>query len=232
MIVHERLKYRDTSLARQLLNKWYGPANLLKKALKDYPLYRPPYPGNPRELIETQALDNYDYFMGVRSERLGLILELLNRFDIHIDPTKPEREGLLALDTWAYQQWPNLYHKPLAGMGVPDFNQAPSLLAIRSLLFDVALLLGECYLRLSPEAQWYMDTSKASQIEQRASNFRMVVLLPPIPSKGSGWFNLLDIEKHVFYHYRMQGRSLDTIRVDQHVGKVLSEPVLAKLYDH
>lgn len=231
MIVHERLKYRDTSLARQLLSKWYGPASLLKKTLKDYPIYRPPYPGNPRRLVETQALDNYDYFMQVKTERLALVSELLDRFDVQVNPSHPRREDLLTLDAWAYQQWPNLYHKSLAGMVVPDFDQASPLLPIRSLLFDVALLLGECYLTLSPEAQWYMDTSKASQVEERPSNFRMVVLLPPIPRPESGWFNLLDIEKHVFYHYRMQGRSLDNIRVDQRVGKVLSEPVLAKLYD-
>jgi len=227
--MNERLKYRDTHPARQWFDRHYGPASRLKKAMKAYPAYRPPHPAPSTLLTEQQALANYEYFQNNKAVRMRRVLDLLETFNVRVNPTAPERCDLLALDAWAYQQWPGIYEESLTHSVTQGFDQTGFTLTIRSLLFDISVLLGECYLSLNTEACWFLDTSSTSAREVRSSWNRIVIWLPPIPGQEAGWHSVLDMEEHVRYHYRMQRQSLDTIRVQQRIGKILSEPVLATL---
>ncbi len=43
----------------------------LRRALRDYPLYDPPHKIEERLLSKEEALENFDYFMRVRQQRLS-----------------------------------------------------------------------------------------------------------------------------------------------------------------
>ncbi len=95
---------------------------MLVKYLQDYPEYSPPYKQKSIDLSESQAKDNFEYFMKVKSDRINFICKLLSTFSLNINPEKVDRDSLLRLDEWAYQQWPAIYDKALARSGMYLFS--------------------------------------------------------------------------------------------------------------
>ena len=222
---YDRVKYRSESLLGKWFNYLSGDSRLLKKFLSDYPVYVPPHPSEAGKLSLAQANENFQFFENEKSSRLQLIVELLKKFELALDYQKPQEQTLLQLDAWAYQQWASIYHKSIDKVGVYRFDLTGYDGQIRSFLFDMAILLGECYLSLNSIARWSIDTKDKS-----SETFNRVVVSVPAPTDGSeSVARLLDIETHVFFHYRSQCKSKLSILTDQKIGRVLSEPVLALL---
>ncbi len=229
MQIYDRFKYRQSGLVQSLLHKFGSAATQLKKTLTDYPVYAPPNQGVAAMLTPEQAQANQVYFYQEKSRRLTLIKNLLQSFDITLNTNNPNEHALMQMDAWAYQQWPAVYHPSLVTSHVYSFNFAGSETQVRSMLFDVGLALGECYLSLTEGARWFLDTSELSAAEQRPSVNRMVILLPPKPGQSEGWHDVLDMEAQVFYHYSLQTKAQPLLAVDQKTGRVLAEPVLKRL---
>ncbi len=94
------------------------------------------------------------------------------------------------------------------------------------MLFDLSILLGECYLNLCPNAKWYLDLSLERGDEQRGSCNRIVILETKELNHKNEWNYELDIEAHVFGHFELQTKANNLLLVDQKIGYVLSKPVL------
>ncbi len=229
MPVNDRLKYRGGNFAEILLRKISAESAHLKELLKSYPAYRPPYAELADLLSDSQAEECFNFFQAHRMRRLHVVTELLEKFHIALDPTRPDKESLSALDNWAYQQWPAVYSKHLARFPFSSFAHEGEALAIRSMLFDISVLLGECYLAIDSNASWCIDTSPVSAEKQLPSWHRIVINLDRLPIQQQAWPNVLDIEDHVYFHYSAQEKPATFIDADWKLGTVLAEPVLKLL---
>lgn len=173
---YDRLKYRKEGRFQTLIRKITKKNSALVKYLHEYPPYTPPHKGDSIELSNTQAKENFRYFKKVKSDRINLIIQLLSKLSLEINPEKINKDTLLRLDEWAYQQWPAIYDQTLARNGIFSFTFNNSLLKIRSMLFDLSILLGECYLNLCPNAKWFLDLGLEDGDEQRGSYNRVIIL--------------------------------------------------------
>jgi len=224
---YDRLKYRQEGILYSYIRKLTKNRSMLVKYLHGYPEYTPPYKQESIDLSVSQAKDNFEYFMKVKSDRIVFISKLLSTFSLNINPEKVDRDSLLRLDEWAYQQWPAIYDKYLArdGLFLFTFNNT-KLLKIRSMLLDLSILLGECYLNLCPNSKWYLDSGLESSDEQRGSCNRIVIIETKELNQKDEWNYKLDIEAHVFGHFELQTKTNNLLLVDQKMGYVLSKPVL------
>ena len=82
-----------------LLPQMWGTKLWLQWALKDYPIYDPPHKVEERVLSKEQALENFDYFMRVRQQRVESFRWWLRRYFWTV--TQADENGVRALDRWA-----------------------------------------------------------------------------------------------------------------------------------
>lgn len=230
-IVYDRLKYRSDTINSLFVNKLFGYGQQLKKYLKTYPEYMPPHAGLSAQLLTSQAEENYEYFEQEKPKRIALVQELLSRFSVHIDYYKPDRHTLMLLDAWAYQQWSSIYHSSLVNNNVYSFSCGSKQRVVRSLLFDLGILLGECYLSLQDQAHWFLDIRTYAKENQLSSYNRVVIKPYPTEQLSEDDYHIIDMEAQVFFHYGLQNKSAPIILADQKIGRVLAEPVLALLSD-
>lgn len=224
---YNRLKNRQEGIAHLLIRKMTKNSSPLVKYLHDYPQYTPPFKEESINLSSSQAEENFEYFNKVKSDRLVVIKQLLSSFSLEINPKEVDKESLLSLDEWAYQQWPAIYDKSLAIHGMYTFTfKNKNLLKIRSMLFDLGILLGESYLNLCPNAKWYLDAGLESGDEQRGTCNRIIILETKKAKQEDDWDYYFDIEDHVFGHFTCQTKANTLLLVDQKMGKVLSKPIL------
>ena len=224
-----RLKYRTEQGLSAFVMSRIKSGRTIKKCLEKYPTYDLPYVSRNSSLSRKEAAANYAFFKQEKNYRLKIILELLNRFGVSIDVTKPSKRAILSLDEWAYQQWPDIYFHSLYLTNTAGFSLSGFEMRVRSLLFDVAVLLGECYLAVNEKAEWYCDISEESKVSELSTVNRITIKLPLDKYHSSTAINLLDLEENVFYHYGSQKKSNAIILVDQRIGRVLGEAIIAQL---
>jgi hypothetical protein len=203
-----------------------GRSHQLKRLLNDYPVYFPPHPGPCRNLLLDQALKNYKFFEQEKSHRLAVLSELLDLFEIIIDTQNPERHSLMLLDAWAYQQWEGVFIPALLKSNIYTFPTEGEIAHVRSLLFDISILLGECYLSLSHKSEWFLDVSNQSKDDEMSSFNRVIIKQEPRDTN-----NFIDMEAQVFFHYGLQKKNPALIEADQKTGRILAEPVISLMKD-
>jgi len=70
----------------------------LERALRDYPLYDPPHKVEERMLSKEKATENFEYFMGVRLQRLAYLQGWLREhFGVKVTL---DQKGMRALNDW------------------------------------------------------------------------------------------------------------------------------------
>lgn len=72
----------------------------LRRELRDYPIYTPPFPGDYDELTSENAKANFQYFKGQKEKRLEYLATLLSRYDISFGF---EVHNLEAVGAWVYR---------------------------------------------------------------------------------------------------------------------------------
>jgi hypothetical protein len=136
---------------------------LLRRALRDYPLYDPPHKVEERLLSREKAAENSDYFMRVRQQRLAYLQSWLRR---HFGVTVTlDEKGITALNRWG-----NKYAGLLLTTG-PDghptssyFNYDPPWTgdnAGYNVLFDMGIALGEIIIANCGKLHWDVDPVSA-----------------------------------------------------------------------
>lgn len=141
---------------------WGKPARMgrLPALLSAYPPYRIPHPGSGWSLTLPQAETNLAYLLDHKAERLGIVGDLLARFDLDLGAglVAPNPKPFLdAVWRWTAQEWPSIYDPALATIG--DWLNSPREGAhiVFSLVMDVAIALGEMVLVRRPDYGWALD---------------------------------------------------------------------------
>jgi hypothetical protein len=128
----------------------------LQEALVGYPVYDPPHRREERLLSREQAIENLDYFLRVRHERLARFQDWLRqRFGVALTL---DRQGVVALNRWG-----NKY----AGLLIPGgperasyFTYEPRWVgdhAIYNVIFDAGIAFGEAIIAACPKLHWAVD---------------------------------------------------------------------------
>jgi hypothetical protein len=134
----------------------------LQRALRDYPLYDPPHKVEERLLAREQALENFDYFMHVRHQRVAYFRDWLRSyFGVTITP---DAKGIKALNRWGnkyaglllYERKPSepthsyfTYDPPWTGKN-----------AGCNALFDMGVTMGEFIIANCPKLYWAVDPTQ------------------------------------------------------------------------
>jgi hypothetical protein len=133
----------------------------LTHALRNYPVYDPPHKVEERLLPKEQALENFDYFMRVRQERVAYFQKWLRRY--FCTRIQANDKGVRALNRWARRyagltflgNWERrnsyyTYDPPWTGAG-----------AGCNVVFDIGIALGEFIIVNCPKLRWDMDPISA-----------------------------------------------------------------------
>jgi hypothetical protein len=135
----------------------------LRRALRGYPLYDPPHKVEERLLPREQAVENFDYFMRVREERVAYFKNWLHRnfwTVVTLDET-----GVRALNTWG-NRFAGFLLTADANARVTDsfFTYDPPWTgeaAVYNVLFDMGITLGEVIIANCPKLHWGVDPASA-----------------------------------------------------------------------
>jgi hypothetical protein len=183
----------------------------LRRALRHYPLYDPPYKVEERLLSRTQAQGNFDYFMQTRQERVGFLVSWLERYfwtTITIDS-----KGVKALNRWGNKYAGLLQLENEKGRPTNSFftYQPPWLdeNAGCNVLFDMGTVFGEIFIATTPKLYWALEPT--AELLPRSSR-----LLQKIPGMSfqrpnlTGWddpTNEMSVHHSVWqFAYLMTGR--------------------------
>ncbi len=158
-----------------LLPQYWLRRERLKRALVNYPMYDPPHKVEDRVLPREKALENFQYFLDVRQERVRFFINwLVSKFGVEaslkqkgIKHTIEWAENyigiLMPLDTWKTSEVFIGYAKPWTGR-----------YAGANALFDLGATLGEAIIHQRPCLTWQMEWSFSDypDIERQSSEKR------------------------------------------------------------
>ena len=141
----------------RLRNLW------LKRALRGYPIYDPPYKVEEYLLSRDQAIENFDYFMRTRDQRSAYFqLWLRDHFGVAI---APDEGGVKALNRWGNK------YAGLLLVARPDGHPRDSYFTYNppwtgenagyNVLFDLGITLGEIIITQCPKLHWDVDPVSA-----------------------------------------------------------------------
>jgi hypothetical protein len=135
----------------------------LERALRRYPLYDPPNKAEERLLSKELAVENFDYFMRVRHQRMAALLDLLWQFS-GVAVTS-DQAGVVALNRWFTEHADFLLisesngdpRRPYLTYDPPWTGKHAGL----NLLFDIGITWGEIVIANCPKLRWDMDPISA-----------------------------------------------------------------------
>lgn len=178
--------------------------------LRGYPPYEAPHAGPPAALTLAQAEDNLEHLRLHRAQRLVLLGAWLDSEGIDIRPglSGGDPTGLLdALHGWAHVCWPAWHDPAIAQREVWLRSRRTGPEIVYSLLFDVALLMGELISQRHGGYRWALALDEGTGGDDRRGCRRPVLLWPAqgmLPSPVQ-----LDLEGIVVSRYLRRQRASD-----------------------
>jgi hypothetical protein len=127
----------------------------LQRSLAGYPAYEPPHHGIEMLMPESEARENFEYFMSGREARVGYLRSFLASFGVALAFSDSAKT---ALDGWVSRYGAFLY---VAERGSSFLTRNPAWRGPRAglnAIFDLALFLGEFAIRESENLRWEMQT--------------------------------------------------------------------------
>ena len=162
-----------------LLPKYWLRQQKLQRALADYPIYDPPHKVEERLLPKEKALENFQYFLDVRQERVRFFTDwLVSKFGIE---ASNELNGI-----WNTIDWAENY----VGILMPPDTSRTSEVFIgytspwvgryagANALFDLGATLGEAIIHQRPNLTWRMEWSLSdySGVDRISSKETLTIL--------------------------------------------------------
>ncbi|NEU12785.1 hypothetical protein G3T14_11645 [Methylobacterium sp. BTF04] len=138
---------------------WLRRRRLLR-ALRDYPVYDPPHKKEERLLSREQAVENFDYFMRIRHQRLAFFQAWLQQnFRVTINSTE---RGVRKINRWGNDYAGLLLYHPedLNAPGNAYFFYKHAWIedfAGCNVVFDMGIALGEFIIANCPNLYWTFD---------------------------------------------------------------------------
>lgn len=216
----------------RLLNikKKGGTAASLRDRLRTYPPYEAPAPGPAHALSAAQAHANLAYLLAHRAQRIDALAWLLQA-ETGIDllalldaPAGPRVHDItLSLFKWGKERWPAL-PKPRprcpSAWEITQRHQGDGL--VFAMLMDVAIVLGECVVRSSPDWRWDVDLIPCHITRELTTARRVVLMADPVGQAPEPY--IVDIESAVVTFFAESGdEALTTLnRWDRIVQEAIS----------
>jgi hypothetical protein len=154
---------------------------VLKRAVADYPVYRPPHQGLPAMLPEPRARENHALFLAEKARRVEGLARFLVPFGIALDFTDGTKT---ALDDWLAHYAAFLYVLETP----PSFftHRAEWVGPRRGLnvILDLGIFIGDFAIHENPALRWEMDTDSEPGRTRRDEQFQRPVLAAATACRG------------------------------------------------
>ena len=160
-----------------------------RRAVRGYPLYDVPHKRAERTMTESEAQENFDYFMNVRLARLA---HFVNWMDEHfsIRPTI-DGDGLTAVSNWADEFGGGLIRRNDAlntwATYEPIWNDSD---AGFNVMIDIGIFQGEYLIARRPRLGW--EIYRGREIEP--ATFESIAFLKPCLGGFSRFWNGFPLE--------------------------------------
>jgi hypothetical protein len=135
-------------------------SRLIRRLVRDYPVYSPPHEDCGSELSLAQGQVNYDYFLGTKAARLSSLHSFLASFDVK--PTL-DGEGLKSVDAWVHRYAGHLIdrHRTVSYFSFRTFYPAwVNEQAGLNILWDLGTYAGEMIIHLNSNCEWFFNGGK------------------------------------------------------------------------
>jgi len=159
------------------IRHWWSEARL-KRALAQYPVYRPPHQGIEMDMSEAQARENFAFFLAQKAGRVEGLARFLASFGVSLDFTDTTKG---ALDEWIATYAGFLYVREEGSSFMthdPEWDGARLGLNV---ILDLAIFLGNFAIHESPGLRWDMDTVMQSGRTRTDHRFQRPVLAAAAP---------------------------------------------------
>jgi hypothetical protein len=135
---------------------WHHAARI-ERALRGYPIYRPPFPKDAAELTISEGQENYAYFIDQQSARLSALQGLLADFDV---TATLEEIGIHAVSDWVHRFSGHLIGANRYDSGVAYWSFARPWEGRHhglNVIWDLGIFAGECIHTLNTSCRWVLD---------------------------------------------------------------------------
>lgn len=124
----------------------------LRRALRDYPEYVPPFRGKVR-LKRAQVGANFEFFIEQRKARLEYLEKFLNGFDV---PLRLAPEGLPSLDAWLLRYGGHLVPRGGDAIDALEAYVPPwtGVFVGMNIVHDVSVFAGDYIVKFNHHARW------------------------------------------------------------------------------
>jgi Ferredoxin-like domain in Api92-like protein len=151
---------------------WLAKARI-GRALRRYPVYRPPHDGIEMLMPEPEASANFDYFIAQRANRIDALRVLLASFDVPVEFSEAAKS---ALDAWLGRYGAFLYVRE---KGSSYLSRLPAWDGARlglNVIHDLAVFLGDFAIHESPNLRWEMHIDVPTGLRNDIDNFQKPVV--------------------------------------------------------
>jgi hypothetical protein len=141
----------------------------VRRALRDYPVYRPPFEGIEMLMSEAHARANFDYFISQRAARREALRRFLAPFGVLLEFSEASK---VSLDAWLAKFGAFLYVRE---KGSSYASRHPAWEGPRlglNVIHDLAAFLGDFAIQESPTLSWEMYSDVPSGMQARTEHFQ------------------------------------------------------------
>jgi hypothetical protein len=154
------------------IRHWLAKARV-GRALRRYPVYRPPHDGIEMLMPEAEARANFDYFITQRSSRTDALRSLMASFGVPVEFSESAKSSL---DAWLARYGAFLYVRE---KGSSYLSRIPAWEGRRlglNVIHDLAVFLGDFAIHESPHLYWEMHVDVASGLRNQTEDFQKPVI--------------------------------------------------------
>jgi hypothetical protein len=146
----------------------------LTSALENYPVYAPPHDGLEMYMREQYALENFNYFLEHKKERLQALQGFFKKLGHSLDFTDNTR---YYLDSWFSKYGRTLMpsadtHAYYSNMVKWDGDKL-----MLNIIHDLSVFLGEFFINKNANYSWTMFSDVTPYMKQRLYHFQKAVIL-------------------------------------------------------
>ena len=209
----------------------YWPAKRrVRRALRGYPVYKPPHEGIAMLMPDVHARANFEYFVSQRAVRTEALRRFLSQFGVSLDFSEVTKS---LLDAWLASYGAFLYvseNRSSYHSRLPAWEGARLGLNV---IHDLAVFLGDFAIQESPGLHWEMYTDVPTGLQTEDDTFQNPVIAGFPNNPRSRFDPLTDVHRicHALRHrtymwqrpmFQMSPQSLYT----HFVSKTLSRTYL------
>ena len=152
----------------------YWPAKRrVRRALRGYPVYKPPHEGIAMLMPDVQARANFEYFVSQRAVRTEALRRFLSQFGVSLDFSEVTKS---LLDAWLASYGAFLYvseNRSSYHSRLPAWEGARLGLNV---IHDLAGFLGDFAIQESPGLHWEMYTDVPTGLQTEDDTFQNPVI--------------------------------------------------------